>query len=173
MYFAIRVAVGSAIMIAFYLTRGFGSKLETFVMAFAASLAAQGVALGVKMIAGDTEKSKRSVALLGACVIAFAASVVFVVVDKQNVDRATRVQGVLDKDTLRREGDTYTFTIVDGEKRIPIRYSGVLSDQVRDRMEISARGVWRGKELVATDVLAKCPTTYNTPNGPAPATQFR
>ena len=81
-YFAIRVAVGSAIMLAFYFTRGFGSYLQTFVMAFAASLAAQGVALGVKMIVGQQEKSKRAVALLGACVIAFAASVVFVVIDK-------------------------------------------------------------------------------------------
>jgi hypothetical protein len=78
MYFAIRVAVGSALMIAFYLTRGFGSKLETFVMAFAAALASQAAAFGVKLIVGDQQRNTRSVALLAASMIAVAGAVVFV-----------------------------------------------------------------------------------------------
>jgi hypothetical protein len=78
LYFAIRVAVASAIMIAFYLTRGFGSNLETFVMAFAAALASQAVAFGVKLVVGDEQRSTRSIALLAASVIAIAASLAFV-----------------------------------------------------------------------------------------------
>ncbi|HEY5944238.1 MAG TPA: cytochrome c maturation protein CcmE [Kofleriaceae bacterium] len=173
LYFAIRVAVGSSIMIAFYLTRGFGSKLETFVMAFAAALASQGVAFAVKLAVGDQPRSKRSAALLGACVIAIAASVVFIAVDKQRLDQHTRVRGYLDLSTLKRSGDTAEFTIVDAGKRTTIRYRGVLSDQVRDRNEIIATGQWHGGVFVATDVLAKCPTSYPSPNGPVPAATYR
>jgi hypothetical protein len=77
MYFAIRVAVGSAIMLAFYLTHGFGSLTETFVMALGASLAAQGAAFGVKLIVGDQPRSRRAALLLAGCVIAVAACAVF------------------------------------------------------------------------------------------------
>ena len=79
LYFAIRVAVGSVIMIAFYLTRGFGSKLETFVMAFGAALASQAVAFGVKLLAGSEQRNARSIALLAGAAIAVAASIAFVV----------------------------------------------------------------------------------------------
>jgi hypothetical protein len=74
MYFAIRVGVASAIVIGFYLTRGFGSRVDTFVVAFAAALAAQGVAFGVKLAVGDQPATRRSLALLGACALAVAAS---------------------------------------------------------------------------------------------------
>jgi len=172
-YFAIRVAVGSAIMIAFYLTRGFGSLLETFLMAFAASVAAQGVAFTVKLAVGDAPRSSRSLLLLGASVIAVAASVVFVAVDKRGVAANTGVRGLLDMSTMKRAGDVAEFTIVDRDKRIQIRYRGPLSDQVRDRNEIVAKGQWQGDVFVASDVLAKCPSTYPSPTGPVPASQYR
>lgn len=173
MYLAIRVAVGAAIMIAFYMTRGFGSKLETFVMAFGASLAAQAVALGIKLLVGDQPRNTRAVLLLAASVIAVAGSVVFVVIDKDAVEQRIAVRGRLDKRTLQRSGDAYQFTIVDGDRRIAIRYRGTLSDQVRDRNEIVAQGQWQGDVFVATDVLAKCPTSYPTPSGPPPAPAYR
>lgn len=173
MYFAIRVGIASAIMIGFYLTRGFGSKLETFVMAFAAALAAQGVAFAVKLAVGDQVRSARAAALLGGCAIAVAASIVFVVVDKTEIARKTGVRGILDMSTMRHDRDTHEFVIVDGAKRITVRHTGVLPDQLRDRTEIVAKGQWRGDAFVATDVLAKCPSTYPSPNGPVPASQFR
>jgi hypothetical protein len=79
MYFAIRVGVASAIVIAFYLTRGFGSQRETFLIAFASALAAQGVAFAVKLAVGDQARSRRAFALLGACAVAVAAAVLVVV----------------------------------------------------------------------------------------------
>jgi hypothetical protein len=78
LYFAIRVAVGSAIMISFYMTRGFDSKLETFVMAFGAAIASQAAAFAVKLMVGDQPRDTRSLALLAASVIAVAAAVVFI-----------------------------------------------------------------------------------------------
>ncbi len=173
-YFAIRVAVGSAILLAFYLTRGFSSKLETFAMAFAAALASQAVAFGVKLIVGDQPRTTRSVALLAASVIAIAGAVVFVVIDKQGVDaRQTQVRGLLDYRTLQRSAGAVTFTIIDGAKRIEVHYRGVLSDQARDRMEIIARGRWRDGVLEASEVIPKCPSSYPSPSGPVPASQFR
>lgn len=77
LYFAIRVAVGSAIMISFYLTRGFGSQLETFVMAFAAAIASQAAAFAVKLMVGDQPRNTRSLALLATSVVAVAGAVVF------------------------------------------------------------------------------------------------
>ena len=53
MYFAIRVGVASAIMIAFYLLRGFDSKLETFGVGVAAAIVAQTVALVVRVARAD------------------------------------------------------------------------------------------------------------------------
>lgn len=53
MYFAIRVAVASAIMIAFYIARGFDSSLETFGVGVAAALLSQTVALLVRIRRGD------------------------------------------------------------------------------------------------------------------------
>jgi hypothetical protein len=78
MYFAIRVGVASAIVIAFYVTRGFGSQLDTFLVAFAAALAAQGVAFAVKLLVGDQPASRRALMLLVACVLAVAACLVAV-----------------------------------------------------------------------------------------------
>ena len=172
-YFAIRVAVASSIMIAFYLTRGFGSKLETFVMAFAAALAAQGVAFAVKLAVGDQPRSGRAAALLAGCVIAVAGSVVFVAVDKSTIDAKQTVHGYLDMKTLVRSGDQAEFEIVEATKRTRIRYRGLLNDQMRDRNEIVAKGQWQGEVFVASDVLAKCPSTYPSPNGPVPASQYR
>jgi hypothetical protein len=176
-YFAIRVAVASAIMIAFYVTRGFGSQLETFIMAFAAALAAQGVAFAVKLAIGDQARDSRAALLLFGCVVMVAASVVFVAIDKTTLDANQGIRGQLDISTLVRHADTVEFTIVElstgDAKRTKIRYRGVLSDQMRDRNEIVAKGQWQGDVFVATDVIAKCPTTYRSPNGPVPASQYR
>ncbi len=83
MYFAIRFIVASSILIAFYLTRGFDSAIETFVMAFAAFLTGQCVAFGVKMLTGEKERSRRSVLFVVGCLVVVAASVAFVVAAPQ------------------------------------------------------------------------------------------
>jgi len=173
MYFAIRVGIASAIMLAFYLTRGFSSKLETFVMAFAAALAAQGVAFAVKLAVGDQPRSGRAAALLGGCAIAVAASIAFIVVDKTEVERKTGARGILDMSTMRHDRDTHEFVIVDGAKRITVRHIGPLPDQLRDRTEIIVKGQWRDGVFVASELMAKCPSTYPSPNGPVPASQYR
>jgi hypothetical protein len=78
MYFAIRITVASAIMIAAWRLRGFSDSVETFVTAFAAALTAQGVAFAVKLAVRDQPRSTRALALLAGCVLAVAAVVVFI-----------------------------------------------------------------------------------------------
>jgi hypothetical protein len=72
-YFAIRVAVASAIMIGFYIGRGFGSQAQTFGMAFGAALASQAAAFGVKLSLGDEARTTRSLLLLAASAVAAVA----------------------------------------------------------------------------------------------------
>jgi hypothetical protein len=173
MYFAIRVAVASAIMIAFYVTRGFGSKLETFVMAFAAALAAQAVAFGVKLLAGDQPKSRRAFALLAGCVLAVGAAIAFIALDAR-APAEEHLHGYLEQGTLRRAGDTFDFTVrTDDNRRVSVRYTGVPPDKLEERAEIVAVGHYRDGVYVATTLVAKCPSTYNTPKGPVPAAQYR
>src|SRR5262249_16942115 len=136
-------------------------------------LAAQGVAFAVKLAVGDQARDKRAAALLLGCVIMVAASVVFVAIDKRTLDANQSVHGYLDMSTLKRNGDTAELTIVENGKRVQIRYRGPLNGQMRDRNEIVAKGQWQGNVFVASDVLAKCPTTYPSPNGPVPASKFR
>jgi hypothetical protein len=80
MYFAIRVGVASAILLACYVTRGFESRLETFVVAFGAALAGQAAALAIKLLVGDEPRSQRALVLLAATTLAAVASFAFAVV---------------------------------------------------------------------------------------------
>jgi hypothetical protein len=72
-YFAIRVAVASAIMIAFFTLHGAGSQLATFVMALGAALASQAAAFAVKLLAGDEPRTTRSLVLLAVSALAAIA----------------------------------------------------------------------------------------------------
>ena len=74
-YFAIRVAVASAIMIAFFTLRNSDSQVATFVMALGAALASQAVAFGAKLLARDEARTNRSLALLAASALAAIACV--------------------------------------------------------------------------------------------------
>lgn len=85
MYVAIRFVVASSILIAFYLTRGFDSAIETFVMAFAAFLAGQSIAFGVKMLRGEKERSTRALLFIVGCLVVVATSVAFVVLDNRSI----------------------------------------------------------------------------------------
>ena len=75
--------------------------------------------------------------------------------------------------TRQRSGEVAEFTIEEHGKRTKIRYRGVLSDQLRDRNEIVAKGKWQGDVFVATDVMAKCPTSYPVPTGSAAPATYR
>jgi cytochrome c-type biogenesis protein CcmE len=78
---------------------------------------------------------------------------------------------VVDQQTM------HTFTIAKHDRRVAARITGPVPDTFQDRAEVVATGrlVKRDNAYVfeATEVIAKCPSTYNTKDGPQPASKFR
>ncbi|NVB79506.1 MAG: cytochrome c maturation protein CcmE [Kofleriaceae bacterium] len=196
--FYLRVVVGTAVAYCFYLTRGFGSLGETFVMSLCAVLAGHGVALGARKLAGPTPTTK-TLAAIAVVVTALSGAAVFVALDHawpraplryvrvdevmaapdRFVGSEIKLHGYLEIGSMRMRGagDERTFTLVEHKQSIAVRMSGPVPDTLRDRAEVVARGTLRREGgslvLVASEVMAKCPSTYNTADGPKPAAQFR
>jgi cytochrome c-type biogenesis protein CcmE len=63
------------------------------------------------------------------------------------------------------------------DKRVAARIAGPVPDTFQDRAEVVATGTLThgndGYLFDATDVMAKCPSTYQTASGPQPAAKFR
>lgn len=73
---------------------------------------------------------------------------------------------------------TRTFVLTQNKQRVAARFTGHAPDTLKDRAEVVATGRLTrapdgGYLFVATDVIAKCPSTYQTANGPVPAARFR
>jgi cytochrome c-type biogenesis protein CcmE len=195
--FYLRVVVGTAVAYCFYITRGFGSVAETFVMSLCAVLAGHGVALGARKLAGPSP-AKRTLAVIAIVITALAGAAVFVAVDRawpraplryvrvdevmvapdRFVGSEVKLHGYLEIGSIRVRGaGERMFTLVENKQSLAVRISGPVPDTLQDRAEVVARGTLRreggGLVLVASEVMAKCPSTYNTAEGPKPAFQFR
>lgn len=201
MEFAIRAAVMSAIAIAFYLTRGFGSFVETFVMIFIASLASQEVVLVLRRIRGGVVPTLNLVVIGGAIVVAIGlfALVVgpatrgggplrYVTVEEvvtapdRWLDRELQVHGYVELGSMKVRVEQHqpirTFILTTNKRRLQVRFAGIAPDTLQERAEVLARGqlapAGDGTYLLeAREVIAKCPSTYQTANGPVPASRFR
>lgn len=54
-----------------------------------------------------------------------------------------------------------SFTITDGDRELPVRYTGQVPDTFEDGAEIIIEGVFRGLPVFhASTLLAKCPSKY-------------
>lgn len=81
--------------------------------------------------------------------------------------RKLRMGGLVEKGSLRREGDgvTVDFIITDMVQRVPVRYSGILPDLFKEgkgavvQGKLGADGVF-----TATEVLAKHDENYMPPD---------
>ncbi|MYM70290.1 cytochrome c maturation protein CcmE [Pseudoduganella sp. FT55W] len=103
---------------------------------------------------------------------AFQKNLVFSVTPSEvlaSPDRARnlRMGGLVEKGSLRREGDgvTVDFIITDMVQRVPVRYSGILPDLFKEgkgavvQGKLDADGVF-----TATEVLAKHDENYMPPD---------
>jgi cytochrome c-type biogenesis protein CcmE len=196
MYFAIRVAVMSGIGIAYYLTRGFGSPIEdTFAMSLLAVSTSHAVVVGLRLTRSETPKP--ALAQLGATVVIAAGALAFLLVHGphkrtgplayRTVDELMRDPVIGDEIKLHgyvelgsmasridHEQVTFRFTLAQNKQRIVVEYAGVAPDTLKDRAEVVATGrLSRADLFVATGVIAKCPSTYQTANGPVPASRYR
>ena len=202
MAFALRVVVLAAVMIAFYLSRGFGSLAETFVAVLISSALSHLVVLGLQLGRShpDLAPLRRIVAVLviiiviGAAVLAALirfrqvdGPIVYRTVDQvmanpeAMVDRELRLHGYLALGSLSSrivdQRSVHEFALTEHDRRIAARFTGPVPDAFRERAEVIATGrLVRSAGTLrfeATEVIAKCPSTYQTANGPVPASQFR
>ena len=75
-------------------------------------------------------------------------------------DDPLRVNGVVVAGSIEREGVTSTFTITDGETAIDVVTDQPLPDTLKDGSEVVALGRFDGSTLIASQVLAKCPSKF-------------
>ena len=76
-------------------------------------------------------------------------------------DRRVRVGGLVEKDSVHKDGSTVTFTITDLTATLPATYTGVLPDLFREGQGVVAEGrIGRDGVLQASEVLAKHDEKY-------------
>lgn len=195
-YVGLRVIAGSAIAIAFFLTTGFGSLAQTFSIGLTVSLGAQAAVFVARRLAGESTVSW--ITMAGTFAAAAAAAIfVLVIADQpstplrfQTVDELmeapragahVKVHGYVETGSIQRRiegGESITrFVMHERGKRVAVELRGPVPDTFAERAEVVVTGhVQRaGSDLVvvADELMAKCPSTYNTKDGPRPAAQFR
>jgi cytochrome c-type biogenesis protein CcmE len=199
-HFILRVIVGATIASAFFFTVGFHTIVQLFAIGLASSLGSHAVLIAVRRLSGD---QKASFAILGGCVLLGAGATIFVLIDRTNpeVVRFRRVDelmeypggnvgpffklhGFVEAGSIQRtvkDGESVNqFALQEHGKRVPVELRGPVPDTFRDGAEVVATGHLRRAGgvssdfvFVADELMAKCPSTYNTPDGPKPASQYR
>lgn len=82
------------------------------------------------------------------------------------VARSFRLGGLVEPNSVRREGDgmTIRFVVTDSARTVPVVYRGLLPDLFREGKGVVARGkLQEDGTFVATEVLAKHDENYMPP----------
>ena len=81
------------------------------------------------------------------------------------VERAFRVGGMVEENSIKRDADglTVRFVITDRVKSIPVAYKGILPDLFREGQGVVAEGHMEGSVFRASEVLAKHDENYMPP----------
>jgi cytochrome c-type biogenesis protein CcmE len=75
-----------------------------------------------------------------------------------------RVGGFVEKKSVRRQGTTIYFTITDFEKKIKVRYRGIVPDLFREGQGVIAEGKLEAEgQFVADKIFAKHDENYRPP----------
>lgn len=81
-------------------------------------------------------------------------------------DRAFRIGGLVEADSVKRDPDglTVSFMVTDTAKTIPVTYKGILPDLFKEGKGVVAEGkLGEGGMFMATQVLAKHDENYMPP----------
>jgi cytochrome c-type biogenesis protein CcmE len=194
----IRVGFMLPFLCAFYVTYGFRSTLTTAIAAGFIGGAGHLFLFSVRKVRAPGGTPRGVIAMIGATLIALATVIVFarlappegpdraryVMVEQLDLDRALgeplQVHGFVAEPVERaivNQQVTTRFILESHGKRLAVRSDGPVPDKFQVGAELVATGrlVREGTTvlLIATDLAAKCPSTYNTADGPKPAAQFR
>jgi cytochrome c-type biogenesis protein CcmE len=188
----VRVLVMTAVAVGYYLTRGFGHSIyETFAMSCVAVAGGHAASLVVRFLRRDPKvASSHALAAAVVCIAVLGAGIAlavtrphrggplpFVRVDELRDHRGDEVKlhGIVQRMERKVDGDDVVTRIHLAENgvEVVVEAHGPLPDTLRERAEMVARGTLDGDIFVATEVMAKCPDSYQTPDGPVPAARFR
>ena len=104
---------------------------------------------------------------LGLVLYAMRDNIVFfhapVDVAAKNVQPGTRFRlgGLVKEGSIKREGQTITFEVMDARSVLPVRYVGILPDLFREGQGVVAEGVLEPSGVFKADtVLARHDETY-------------
>jgi cytochrome c-type biogenesis protein CcmE len=87
-----------------------------------------------------------------------------VLADHINPGRAIRLGGMVEKDSVRRQGDVTEFRVTDTANTIGVTYRGVLPDLFREGQGVVTEGTLSPDgHFVAREVLAKHDEKYMPP----------
>ena len=82
------------------------------------------------------------------------------------IDRSFRIGGLVEKGSMKREGDGLTvhFVITDLKKSLPVVYKGILPDLFKEGKGVVAQGKMEADVVMhASEVLAKHDENYMPP----------
>jgi cytochrome c-type biogenesis protein CcmE len=72
-----------------------------------------------------------------------------------------RLGGLVKEGSIRRDGQSVTFEVMDAQAALPVRYHGILPDLFREGQGVVAEGVLEGSGVFRADtVLARHDETY-------------
>ncbi len=83
-------------------------------------------------------------------------------------DSKVRVSGTVVHGSIRNDvDDSLRFEIADGQGKVGVEYSGVIPDIFTDGVEAVVEGTLSEENVFKADLLlAKCPTKYESEEGP-------
>jgi cytochrome c-type biogenesis protein CcmE len=71
-----------------------------------------------------------------------------------------RLGGMVEKDSIRRDGQKTSFSVTDGKQKLNVVYEGALPDLFREGQGVVAEGHLQGNLFKADMVLAKHDENY-------------
>ncbi len=77
--------------------------------------------------------------------------------------RTFRIGGMVEKGSVKREGEAVTFTVTDFKATLPVAYTGVLPDLFREGQGVVAEGRLANGVFDASTILAKHDERYMPP----------
>ena len=75
-------------------------------------------------------------------------------------DQRLRIGGLVEENSVVRDGAGVRFSVTDGAHAVPVAYGGLLPDLFREGQGVVAEGYMRGGVFEAVSILAKHDETY-------------
>ena len=83
--------------------------------------------------------------------------------DTQNIQNKIRIGGLVLESSIKKEGEKTIFIITDRKKEVKVVFDGSLPDLFREGQGIVAEGIFKNKNFIAGEVLAKHDENYMPP----------